>query len=64
MPYLHKYIHAGVAIETFACAPDTSESTYEIGHVAVEDMHLPYSRKIWRELNLTKSPQMANIKYW
>ena len=23
-----------------ACAPDASESTYEIGHVAVEDMHL------------------------
>ena len=37
------YIYAEVATETFAWAPDTtdiSESTYEIGHVAVEDMHL------------------------
>ena len=25
---------------------------------------LPYSRKIWRELNLAKSPKTAKIKYW
>ena len=33
------YIHAGVATETFACAPDTSESMYGIDHIAVEYMH-------------------------
>ena len=26
--------------------------------------HIPYSRKIWRELNLAKSPKTAKIKYW
>ena len=25
---------------------------------------LPYSRKIWRELNLAKSPKTAKINYW
>ena len=25
---------------------------------------IPYSRKIWRELNLAKSPKTAKIKYW
>ena len=25
--------------------------------------HIPYSRKIWRELNLAKSPKTAKIKY-
>ena len=34
------YIHAGVAIETFAYASDTSESTNGIEHIEVKDMHL------------------------
>ena len=25
---------------------------------------IPYSRKIWRELNLAKWPKTAKIKYW
>ena len=25
---------------------------------------IPYSRKIWRELNLAKSPKTVKIKYW
>ncbi len=25
---------------------------------------LPYSRKIWRELNLAKSPKTAKVKNW
>ena len=31
---------------------------------AMRLLYIPYSRKIWRELNLVKSPKTAKIKYW
>ena len=66
-------VHACILLRPMACRVKKSELLF-MCDMSVMSTHvpccstvyhnLPYSRKIWRELNLAKSPKTAKIKYW